>query len=200
MIRNIAMTGRKTYVDCMKAIGIILVILGHIDFANATIKPWIYSFHMPLFFFATGLVMKRCDLNICYVLKKFRALMVPYFIWALLFAGWSLNSALWILYGSHQSMLMANTLTSLWFLPAMFLSVLIIQLVIRFLNKPVHMIFASVVLFGIGVAMPKISVGYPWCIDVSLIAASIILLGYTFETTVVPKIERGGYAYGVFYL
>ena len=47
---------RILYVDYIKAIAMILVIIGHINYANQEIKPWLYAFHMPVFFFCTGLV------------------------------------------------------------------------------------------------------------------------------------------------
>lgn len=52
------MNNRLLYVDYMKAIAMILVIMGHVNFANEPVKAWIYSFHMPAFFFCTGLVLK----------------------------------------------------------------------------------------------------------------------------------------------
>lgn len=42
---------RKRYIDLIKGIGIILVIMGYINFANSFIKEWIYLYHMTLFFF-----------------------------------------------------------------------------------------------------------------------------------------------------
>ena len=48
---------RVGYIDIAKGIGIILVVMGHNDFA--LISPFahklIYSFHMPMFFFMSGL-------------------------------------------------------------------------------------------------------------------------------------------------
>lgn len=45
---------RVEWIDTAKGIGLILVILGHlkIDYLSA----WIYTFHMPLFFFLSGVV------------------------------------------------------------------------------------------------------------------------------------------------
>ena len=43
---------RLNYLDYAKGIGILLVVLGHIY--NNSVKLWIYSFHMPLFFIISG--------------------------------------------------------------------------------------------------------------------------------------------------
>ena len=36
--------------DILKGIGIILVVVGHMIGNQLYIRPWIYAFHMPLFF------------------------------------------------------------------------------------------------------------------------------------------------------
>ena len=51
---------RVQYIDIAKGIGIVLVVMGHNDFA--LISPFahklIYSFHMPMFFFMSGMFFK----------------------------------------------------------------------------------------------------------------------------------------------
>ena len=55
---------RYTWIDCIKGIGIFLVVLGHI-YKDNYIGQWIYSFHMPLFFMLSGYLMytKSVDLS-----------------------------------------------------------------------------------------------------------------------------------------
>lgn len=45
-------------IDVAKGLGIIMTILGH-NLDNEYINTFIYSFHMPLFFVLTGLVMRK---------------------------------------------------------------------------------------------------------------------------------------------
>lgn len=47
---------RDTVVDVAKGIGILLVILGHL---KNPIMDFIYAFHMPLFFFISGMFVKK---------------------------------------------------------------------------------------------------------------------------------------------
>ena len=47
---------RLNYLDYAKGIGILLVVLGHIY--NNSVKLWIYSFHMPLFFIISGYLLE----------------------------------------------------------------------------------------------------------------------------------------------
>lgn len=48
---------RLDYIDCAKGIAMLLVIIGH-TFLNESVQQLIYSFHMPLFFIASGLTAK----------------------------------------------------------------------------------------------------------------------------------------------
>ena len=78
---------RFEWIDILKGIGIILVVVGHsnFSFAKATtamfIQKYIYSFHMPLFFFVSGyLFVKDKYSNFKRFLRvKTKTLMIPYF-------------------------------------------------------------------------------------------------------------------------
>lgn len=83
---------RKRYVDYIKGIAIILVVLGHINSCNGFVKAWIYSFHMPLFFVATGITTKKREqisgkILYAYFAKKVKSILVPYFLWGMIYAG-----------------------------------------------------------------------------------------------------------------
>lgn len=49
------MKNRLTYIDAAKGIGIILVVLGHLDKTGQLSREMIYAFHMPFFFFLSGI-------------------------------------------------------------------------------------------------------------------------------------------------
>ena len=172
---------RIPYIDYVKALAMILVIMGHVNFANEDIKAWIYSFHMPVFFFCTGLVLKNSGKGIKQgVVKYARRLMVPYFLWALLFAHFTIPNWVMILYGSHQSLAKAGSLTSLWFLPVMFLAVCLFFFVRNKINKNEAKwldILLVVLIITIGFIMPKLRIGYPWVANVVLVAFPILLVG-----------------------
>lgn len=87
---------RISWVDAAKGIGIILVVVGHIDrgLAHADLiewtpafqflDRWIYTFHMPLFFFLSGMFLVR-SANKSYLLfftEKLRTIAYPYFLWS----------------------------------------------------------------------------------------------------------------------
>lgn len=73
---------RIVWVDYAKAIGITLVILGHVPVPE-DIKWVIYGFHMPLFFVISGyLKSQHCNTSVGQMKKIANSLLVPYMIYA----------------------------------------------------------------------------------------------------------------------
>jgi acyltransferase len=78
---------RFTHVDTMKAIGIVLVVVGHSPGLNPFIKNVIYSFHMPLFFFISGLLVSEQKLSMSYrenLSSLWKGLGIPYLFFFLI--------------------------------------------------------------------------------------------------------------------
>ncbi len=75
------MSKRIEYIDIARGIGILLVVMGHNDFA--VISPFaykvIYSFHMPLFFFLSGYFLNTAVGFWNFLKKRFNSLLKPYF-------------------------------------------------------------------------------------------------------------------------
>lgn len=72
---------RDSTIDIAKGIGIFLVVLGHFAVFASSLYHYIYLFHMPLFFFISGMFAKPMSIKECLV-KKAKRLLVPYlFYW-----------------------------------------------------------------------------------------------------------------------
>lgn len=80
------MRDRVEWIDSLKGIGIILVIIGHCTGHTELLFSYIYSFHMPLFFFAAGFLLDRQRYNgpWHFIRTKAPARIVPYVLFALL--------------------------------------------------------------------------------------------------------------------
>ena len=76
---------RIQYIDNLKGFAILLVIIGHICLGSIW-NSVIYSFHMALFFFLSGIVASCKGAFIDYLLKKIRTLLLPFITFALLHA------------------------------------------------------------------------------------------------------------------
>ena len=49
---------RNQSIDIAKAVGIILMVVGHFNGLPLWFEKWIFSFHMPLFFILSGYLFK----------------------------------------------------------------------------------------------------------------------------------------------
>lgn len=76
---------RDKWADNTKFIGIMLMLLGHNALANNALFDFIYSFHMPLFFFISGYYasVKNEGFKV-YFLKNAKSLLLPYVIFYIL--------------------------------------------------------------------------------------------------------------------
>ena len=76
-MKVLKLSARNSTIDNIKAVGIILVIMGHVS-QEAFLSRWIYSFHMPLFFFISGVcfLFSRKD---NFIFRKVKSILVPYF-------------------------------------------------------------------------------------------------------------------------
>lgn len=88
------MSKRINYIDYMRGIAIILVVMGHLIQFNGfpTSNPvfeFIYSFHMPLFFAISGYITQRVTSietiyeYFTYLKKKFLSIILPLITWSL---------------------------------------------------------------------------------------------------------------------
>lgn len=184
---------RKKYADYIKGIGIILVVLGHINSCNGFAKEWIYAFHMPLFFFATGITAREVETVSgaaakSFLLKRIKSLLVPYLLWGFIYSGYSHQHVISLLYGSYSRISSAGSLSSLWFLPAMFLAVCAMEAA-KMLNFKVRFgyigyslimvmcVFASLIL-------TKLHTDYPFCLNVAVMALAFVIGGYLWENVI----------------
>lgn len=77
---------RLHWVDALKGIGIILVVLAHYSLPTA-FDTYIFSFHMPLFFFISGFLFdfgKYAESASNFVKGRFKSLILPYFCFAVI--------------------------------------------------------------------------------------------------------------------
>lgn len=174
------------WVDNLKAIGILAVVLGHIA---SPLSAFIYSWHMPLFFMIAGFFIKF-DLRIKeFIIKDFKRLMVPYFIFVIIGLVVEtlkrvalhresldyLHELQGIFLWMDEQSLMNTYAFVLWFLPALFFA-RVILVVIGKLVKDIFLQFLTVsILFGF-----SFLVQLPLGIDHSLNAILFLFLGSVF--------------------
>ena len=87
------MTKRIEYIDIAKGIGILLVVMGHNDFGLVSpfFYKFIYAFHMPLFFFVSGMLFKSEIPFLTILRRRFETNLKPYITILLLIFFMSLS-------------------------------------------------------------------------------------------------------------
>mgnify|MGYP001037926666 CR=1 FL=1 len=191
--------GRLTHVDTMKAIGMVLVVVGHSPGLDPFIKHVIYSFHMPLFFFISGLLLTEAKLALPYkayfsALWKGLALpylfffVVSYLYWlpthdmaasAVKYVGMDWQAPLMGILVGNGDALFVNVV--LWFFTCLFTASLIFFAARKYFSAA----FLLVALNGLGVVFvllydrswPRL----PWGLDNAVVAIAFYSTGHFFR-------------------
>lgn len=133
--------------DILKGIGILLMIVGHSTGSLASLRNFIFSFHMPLFFLVAGYFFRPLPVWTG-IRKNFRRLYVPYLFTALLLAlhmmivAYCHDQDVWGVFltrlratllgsGAPRVLGMKPAIGAIWFLAAMFWSLLWLNLALR---------------------------------------------------------------------
>lgn len=184
---------RMGWVDTAKAIGIVFVVLGHHH--EHILYNYIYTFHMPLFFFLSGMMFKRkSDQSfVGFAAKRAQTLLVPYFIFSFaLFtlwwflgryldanvtAGYSLEkNFIGIFYAQGQMEYMRWGL-EMWFLPCLFLTTLMYYFLASL--SPFIQALVIAVSATIGFNLPSwLGFRLPWSVDIAMVALGFFWLGH----------------------
>ena len=177
------MMKRNPVLDIAKGFGIILVVLAHGYSSENPLYYWISSFHMPLFFFVTGIVYgirgQQYRFSDFPWRKKLSTMIVPYLIWAVITQ--SFLGILKIIGGADPTEVFTTMLLQiirgnagfLWFLPALFLAELLFYL---FSGDRLRLV-SAVLLGGFGLLFPTISM-FPGYDSRVLTAFFFITAGY----------------------
>lgn len=133
--------------DAMKGIGILLVIAGHSNMPPHLMMI-IYAMHLPLFFFLSGITLNRTADYFEFVFKKTFSLLVPYFAF-----GTLLMLPTYILtYGFNPTAVYGFIFlgkgfdSALWFLPHLFLLLIISKFIITFTTSKLQTLLLFVLL------------------------------------------------------
>lgn len=138
---------RLDWLDVSKAFGVYLVILGHLVIFNYHTFRFIFAFHMPFFFLASGYVSGKKEKFSKFIKKCCKYYLIPYavililgFLQCLLLPLWGHNFSLFLrpdileksFYGGHP---VYSFFGSAWFLLAMFWAQLIFYGMLRAAEK-----------------------------------------------------------------
>jgi acyltransferase len=207
---------RVGWIDIARGIGIIFVIYAHV-LGDQGIRYLFYAFHIPLFFFLSGLVYDNDKyVNFFSFLKKSAIrLLVPYFIFAFiayvlwliglktanLFSPEIIKQFLSIFYGNSNNGLMVFN-DVLWFLPTLFATRIIFAVIARFFIKTRSLIFVLLFfsVFGYLFSIFASNIKLPFGAETAISAVVFYGVGFLWNRSEKAKSLLFKYKYFLFVL
>ncbi len=186
-------TARLTHIDAAKGLAIILIVLGHSPFwvlaDESKALSVIYSFHLPLFLFLSGVFLQPAQPLASIAASKAQSLLKPYFVVLLTLAVIAItlrgqhlvDRVAAILYGNGETL----TWIPMWFLPYLWVVLLASSWLLQqpfFASNRIRQILLATVLAWIGATC----IAAFWDVSVTLFQQTIMIRGLPFSLDLVP--------------
>lgn len=201
-------TDRIDWIDTLKAIGLFFVVLGHTVGIDVWLHNYIFSFHIPLFFFISGYLVKPESLtyDFSWILRRhFRSLILPYWVFGTItYVTWILIADLQHFQGREIAMIIEGIEPvvgmlsgniyclrhnwALWFIPALFS----LHIIYYWLHKHFHslgLVTAIILLSfvgGVSRALKLLPFQLPWGIETACVGLAFYGVGQFFRKLSVP--------------
>lgn len=181
-----------------KGIGIILVVMGHCG-GCLPLQALLSSFHMPLFFFLSGLFLfNKEETASAFLRRKAKTLLFPCLVFGFILCTYSTSIDLFrhdstIPYGLRYVGLFINMRHnpfpgSLWFFPCLFIVEVLMFVVHWCSKKKVLMLLMAMSFVVLGLIIHNTyGKGLPWSIDIALYCVIFTMVGYWSKKTVWKK-------------
>lgn len=208
---------RRQEISILKAIGIILMVVGHSG-CPALLRDAIYQFHMPLFFIASGMCLKEEHIgNIKgFVIRKIKGVWWPYVKYGTLFLLlhnvfyhlniynssygyldsvsnlYTIKDFLWKFTKVIRMTGSEQLLGGFWFLHALFWGSIIGVLTLSVLKKKSGVTLILLMIFTLLFCYFNVDIRYVYITSTTLLAASFFLIGY-----ICKNIKNTDYIYPV---
>lgn len=175
---------RIAWIDMAKGYGMLAVIIAHI--CSGPLHEWIYTFHMPLFFFLSGYVFNNKDNFDVFIKKKAKSLLIPYFslgvpmvafkiLFSLYQNAFNIDSTIELV----KNFVLQKRQWTLWYIACLFFLNIIFYLITKFAKKNISKAVVVIAIAFVGLLYYE-SGGkpLPWNIDVCFTAMPFFFVGY----------------------
>ena len=191
------MKERVRWIDWAKTIGMFLVILGHCHLNKSAqpITTIIYAFHMPLFFYISGILCKSV-IDSKTIKKDFKSILIPYLAFSVI-SIWlncilSHRLSFTELYKEFLPFLIGYdcSIGPIWFLPALFFCKLFFLLINRYFIRNIISIltFQLVSLFPIHFIY-YYNINLPFFIDSAICAIPFFCFGH-YSSKIIKNLKQ----------
>lgn len=188
----------KTRIECvdiLKLLGIIAIFCGHLGEGTGRLHDFVFYYHVPLFFFASG-IFAGSSKELSFkdtVKKRFGQVMIPYAFLVFINMGIIILTSdkdfiTYLKYIKQFLFGIRNQIaaSSLWFFPCIFVTGVIFEVLRRLLKRNVLILSASVALYFISIMLfpnrPDIQPSWIWNIDSACYYLIYYSLGYVLRT------------------
>ena len=144
---------RLDYLDISRGIALLFVIMGHIYSSDNIFITWIYSFHVPLFFIISGVLInyKSDEGDIVNTLiKRIKMIIVPYIFFGIVNTMFEmiLSPSTGTLKWTMIQTISLFGIGATWFLPALFISETLFRIIQKYIkNKYLLFMVISIIFF-----------------------------------------------------
>lgn len=188
-------TKRIDWIDAAKGIGMICVILAHVD--QTYVKAPLYTFHLPLFFFLSGYLFSLKSSFKEFLINKCRRILVPYFCLGIILIAfdiyWYCRSPIsgmpWILNKNYATyditgLLVQERFLTLWFIACLFWLNFLFYVIVRFIKSEKIRALIVVLLTVAGLCYYEFGgSALFWNIDTCLTALPFFYVGFLCRKT-----------------
>lgn len=194
---------RERPTDIARGLGIVLVVAGHTiaswNSGHELLYKFIYSFHMPFFLGLGGMYIRADGPLVAFIKAKLIRLVVPFISWSLFYlclallsqaikndlgtptSGFALKLLTVPLHGDWHSLYATGIYVDLWFLPALFSTVIFTRLLARWSDSQgliaslayCYLLSLSIVLFNDLLGSRPFS---HWGIDIAIASLPFVYL------------------------
>ncbi len=203
--KSVKIKERNVFVDLLKAVGIISIVIGHscevIPGTQIVIAPFVYTYHLMIFLFVAGFCFKKEDSfnPYAYVGRRLKSVM-PYFIiynvifvclhnslldWNILADSqgrYGLDQILSGIMGSLTFQTSENMLGTFWFLPMYFFALVFFCFAFYYsekAEKPVRMHLIFFLISGVvGLYANTKGLSWNYHLQTSVLAIPVVYIGY----------------------
>ena len=175
---------RIDYIDIFRAFGIILMVMGHLNFGG-NFDHFIHAFHMPMFFFVSGFLYKNNNITFGkFLCKKAKSLLIPYYAFGLLHLAYSLVIEGFSYDQIEAIMLFPNNgnlpiAGALWILMALFFADIIYYWVSRITSKRIMRIVIITISFTGQVVFAHFNIQLPFALNAAMVGVGLMHIGRT---------------------
>lgn len=191
IIKKEKQNNRIEWLDFARGLGVIFVVFGHSELRSIA-DYLVYPFHVPLFFFLSGLVFSIKNYSFVeFLAKKIKTIIIPYTFFSIIWIIYEIiiqiktgNLNYNFIINEFKLYALQKHLHPIWFLTCLF----IVEIIAYFIQKYIDnncLLFVITVLFSIiGFLYYHFLGGYlPWCLDIVFTAMPFFIVGIIFKNS-----------------